>query len=232
MQEVALRDRGPVQERQVLAGPVWPGVVWLVFGLGCLLLESSLGGLSWRSGLGAGYVVMGGLHLLSRDTVPDAVGIKPPGSVRRRVAWSEVLAVEQSKMAFSYRSIEVSVRGRRRPVMLPERGTVATSSRCRAVGRENVRRLLVRSARSSCCGRRRTSWQLVINTLTTIVTFLVVALLQNSQTRADKAIQHKLNGIADGLADLMEELGGDKPQLLQDAEELRAAVGLEHRESS
>jgi hypothetical protein len=76
------------------------------------------------------------------------------------------------------------------------------------------------------------TWQLVINTLTTIVTFLLVALLQNSQTRADKAIQHKLNGIADGLADLMEELGGDKPQLLQDAEELRAAVGLEHRESS
>jgi hypothetical protein len=58
---------------------------------------------------------------LSRDTVLDAVGIKPPGSVRRRVAWSEVLAVEQSKMAFCYRSIEVSVRGRRRPVMLPER---------------------------------------------------------------------------------------------------------------
>ncbi len=76
------------------------------------------------------------------------------------------------------------------------------------------------------------TWQLVINTLTTIVTFLLVALLQNSQTRADKAVQHKLNSIADGLADLMEELGGDKPQLRQDARELRAAVGLELRESS
>jgi len=47
------------------------------------------------------------------------------------------------------------------------------------------------------------TWQLVINTITTIITFLMVALLQNSQTRSDQAIQHKLNAIADGLADLM-----------------------------
>jgi hypothetical protein len=76
------------------------------------------------------------------------------------------------------------------------------------------------------------TWQLVINTLTTIVTFLLVALLQNTQTRADKAVQHKLNAIADGLADLMEEIGGDKPALCDDADELRAAVGLEHQEGS
>lgn len=31
------------------------------------------------------------------------------------------------------------------------------------------------------------TWQLVINTLTTIVTLLLVALLQNTQTRQDKA---------------------------------------------
>lgn len=31
------------------------------------------------------------------------------------------------------------------------------------------------------------TWQLIINTLTTIVTFLMVVLLQNSQTRADEA---------------------------------------------
>src|SRR5947209_4430437 len=47
------------------------------------------------------------------------------------------------------------------------------------------------------------TWQLIINTITTIVTFLLVALLQNSQTRADQAVQQKLNAIADGLADLM-----------------------------
>src|SRR5437868_2402238 len=38
--------------------------------------------------------------------------------------------------------------------------------------------------------------QLLINTATTIITFLLVALLQNSQTRNDAATQHKLNAIA------------------------------------
>src|SRR5687767_11033231 len=36
-------------------------------------------------------------------------------------------------------------------------------------------------------------YQLEINTTTTIITFLLVALLQNSQTRNDQATQHKLN---------------------------------------
>jgi low affinity Fe/Cu permease len=78
------------------------------------------------------------------------------------------------------------------------------------------------------------TWQLIINTLTTIVTFLMVALLQNSQTRADQAVQHKLNAIADALADLMREVGRgiDDDTLDQDVAELRAAVGLEEREST
>jgi len=78
------------------------------------------------------------------------------------------------------------------------------------------------------------TWQLIINTVTTIVTFLLVALLQNSQTRADQAIQHKLNAIADGLADLMAHVytGGEGRDLEQDLIELRAAVGLETHEST
>jgi len=76
------------------------------------------------------------------------------------------------------------------------------------------------------------TWQLIINTLTTIVTFLLVALLQNTQTRSDAALQHKLNAIADGLADLMEKVAADRPELREDYEELRAAVGLEKREGS
>jgi len=43
------------------------------------------------------------------------------------------------------------------------------------------------------------TWQLIVNTTTTIITFLMVALLQNSQTREDQALQHKLNAIADAL---------------------------------
>ena len=77
------------------------------------------------------------------------------------------------------------------------------------------------------------TWQLIINTATTIITFLMVALLQNSQTRADLAVQHKLNAIADGLADLMDHLaGGDGRDLGHDVVELRDAVGLERREGT
>jgi Low affinity iron permease len=76
------------------------------------------------------------------------------------------------------------------------------------------------------------TWQLIINTATTIVTFLMVALLQNTQTRADEATQDKLNAIADGLADLMRSSSGNDPELRKDMLELRAAVGLEDRESA
>ena len=76
------------------------------------------------------------------------------------------------------------------------------------------------------------TWQLVINTITTIVTFLLVALLQNTQTRADEAVQDKLNEIADALGDLMESMADERPGLHRDVRELRAAVGLEQRESS
>ena len=76
------------------------------------------------------------------------------------------------------------------------------------------------------------TWQLIINTATTIVTFLLVALLQNTQTRADEAVQHKLNAIADALADLMERLSERDDDVRRDVAELRAAVGLERREST
>jgi len=76
--------------------------------------------------------------------------------------------------------------------------------------------------------------QLLINTATTIVTFLLVALLQNSQTRNDQATQHKLNAIADGLADLMERFADqiNDDSLHDEIDELKSAVGLEDREST
>jgi low affinity Fe/Cu permease len=78
------------------------------------------------------------------------------------------------------------------------------------------------------------TYQLEINTTTTIITFLMVALLQNSQTRENQAVQHKLNAIADGVADLMEHISDqhDDADLRRDVEELRDAVGLEAREST
>lgn len=78
------------------------------------------------------------------------------------------------------------------------------------------------------------TWQLVINTMTTIITFLLVALLQNTQSRHNGAVQHKLNAIADALADLMTQVANDQADrpLHRDVRELRAAVGLEDKESA
>lgn len=76
------------------------------------------------------------------------------------------------------------------------------------------------------------TWQLIINTATTIITFLLVALLQNSQHRSDRAIQRKLNALAEGLADLMEAAASRAGTEPGEVEELREAVGLEHREGT
>ncbi|ORB56487.1 hypothetical protein BST43_13545 [Mycobacteroides saopaulense] len=80
------------------------------------------------------------------------------------------------------------------------------------------------------------TWQLIINTLTTIITFLLVALLQNTQRRSDNAVQQKLNGIADALADIVDALAQMNPdlasQLGKDRSELLDAVGLEEHEST
>jgi low affinity Fe/Cu permease len=78
------------------------------------------------------------------------------------------------------------------------------------------------------------TWQLIINTATTIITFLLVALLQNSQTRSDQAVQHKLNAVAAGLADVMAHLAGssDDLEMARAMQELRTAVGLEEHEST
>lgn len=70
------------------------------------------------------------------------------------------------------------------------------------------------------------TWQLIINTLTTIVTFLLMALLQNTQARSDAAVHQKLNAIAEALADLLDD--HDKVE----ASELRQAVGLEEAETT
>lgn len=72
------------------------------------------------------------------------------------------------------------------------------------------------------------TWQLVINTVTTIVTFLMVALLQNTQTRQDKATQDKLNAIAKTLGELAKKVNGDS----EAPKEAKAAVGVEKKESA
>ena len=72
------------------------------------------------------------------------------------------------------------------------------------------------------------TWQLVINTATTIVTFLLVALLQNSQRRSDEAVHQKLDALAHGLADLMEHASQNDADLRGDVSDLHEAVAAEH----
>src|SRR5438094_9673830 len=70
------------------------------------------------------------------------------------------------------------------------------------------------------------TWQLIINTATTIITFLMVALLQNSQTRQDQALQHKLNAIAEALAVMMVHSADHMDKDVErDIQALRRAVG-------
>lgn len=66
------------------------------------------------------------------------------------------------------------------------------------------------------------TWQLIINTLTTIITFLLVALLQNTQQRFEDATNEKLNAIAKSLGDMMKKQG-----LNREAKELYRVHGIE-----
>ena len=74
------------------------------------------------------------------------------------------------------------------------------------------------------------TWQLVLNTAVSVLAFVLVALLQNSERRNDLAAHRKLDAIAEGLAELMQH-GVDPAasDLRTRAGELRRAVGLEER---
>jgi low affinity Fe/Cu permease len=69
-------------------------------------------------------------------------------------------------------------------------------------------------------------WQLLINTFTTCVTFVLVALLQNDTDRFEKATSVKLNAIAEGLGHVMDKEGlDDESQVMYDV------MGLEKPEA-
>ena len=71
-------------------------------------------------------------------------------------------------------------------------------------------------------------WIDTLDVVATLVTFTIVALLQNEGWRGNKAAQRKLNAIAAALAELMKNADVDQEHVRQ----LEAAVGLEKRESS
>ena len=79
------------------------------------------------------------------------------------------------------------------------------------------------------------TWQLVINTSTTIITFLMVFIIQNSQNRDTAAMQIKLDelivnlkGARQELLDL-EELDEDKIEAIRQDFERRAAKARDGR---
>ncbi len=76
------------------------------------------------------------------------------------------------------------------------------------------------------------TWQLVINTSTTIVTFLIVFLIQNTQNREGAAIHLKLDellrgvkGARNSLIDLEELSDEELVKLRQEFERLRLEAG-------
>ncbi len=68
------------------------------------------------------------------------------------------------------------------------------------------------------------TWQLVINTGTTIVTFLMVFLIQNSQNRDAAAMQAKLDELIRALRDAREQFIGIEHLPDTEIEEIRASL--------
>lgn len=69
------------------------------------------------------------------------------------------------------------------------------------------------------------TWQLIINTITTIITFLLVALLQNTADRSQQAVTHKLDAALRALAFLLEH--DDRAETDDLERELRTMTGVE-----
>ena len=72
------------------------------------------------------------------------------------------------------------------------------------------------------------TWQLVMNTLVSVLAFLLIALLQNTERRYDEALHAKIDAILTGLADLMDHLEDEDPERLRrHVERLRSSVRIE-----
>lgn len=74
-----------------------------------------------------------------------------------------------------------------------------------------------------------TKWELAIHTFTSVLSLLLLVLLENAGRRSTEAMQEKLNVLAEGLSALMTSQAVDDPELREAAEKLREAVGLEER---
>ena len=72
-------------------------------------------------------------------------------------------------------------------------------------------------------------WQVAIHTFASVLSILLLVLLENSGRRTEEASHEKLNVIAEGLAELMESHSRADPELEEATVKLREAIGLEER---
>lgn len=73
------------------------------------------------------------------------------------------------------------------------------------------------------------AWQVAIHTVSSVLSLLLLVLLENSGRRAEEAAQEKLNVIAEALSDLMASQARQDPELRDAVVRLRTSVGLEER---
>jgi low affinity Fe/Cu permease len=73
------------------------------------------------------------------------------------------------------------------------------------------------------------AWQTAIHTVASVVTLLLLVLLENASRRSEEAAQEKLNVLAEALAALMASQARIDPALEDATQKLRDAIGLESR---
>ena len=72
-------------------------------------------------------------------------------------------------------------------------------------------------------------WQVAIHTVASVLSLLLLVLLENAGRRTEEASHEKLNVIAEALAELMESHSEDDRELADATTKLREAIGLEER---
>jgi low affinity Fe/Cu permease len=72
-------------------------------------------------------------------------------------------------------------------------------------------------------------WQVAIHTVASVLSILLLVLLENAGRRTEEASHEKLNVLAEALAELMESHSRTDPELEEATRKLREAIGLEER---
>ena len=73
------------------------------------------------------------------------------------------------------------------------------------------------------------AWQVAIHTVASVMSLLLLAVLQNAARRSEEAAQEKMNVLAEALAALMASHAQTDPELDDAVRKLRDSVGLEDR---